>query len=74
MAEVLQQAGFGVDRQGDLVTAWLRRYPRGVSEEGLATLGALMGCARQLDMLMHDETSVRHFVDLFVSGDYAAFS
>ena len=74
LSEVLLRSGFGVDRRGDLVTAWLRRYPRGPSEEALATLGALMGCARQLDMLMHDESSVRHFVERFTAGDYAAFS
>ncbi len=74
LSDVLRRSGFGVDRRGDLVTAWLRRHPRGASEEGLATLGALMACARQLDMLTHDEASVRHFVERFVAGDYAAFS
>jgi hypothetical protein len=63
-----------VDRRGDLVTAWLRRYPRGPSEDGLATLGALMACARQLDMLMQDESTMRHFVESFIRGDYAAFT
>ncbi len=72
--EALRQAGFAVDRKGDLVTAWLRRYPARASEEGLATLGALMGCARQLDMLMRDEASVRHFAERFAAGDYAAFA
>ena len=74
LSDVLLRSGFGVDRRGDLVTAWLRRYPRGASEEGLATLGALMACARQLDMLVQDEASVRHFVERFTAGDYAAFS
>jgi pyruvate,water dikinase len=74
IAEVLHRSGFGVDSRGDLVTAWLRRYPRRVSEEGLSTLGALLGCARQLDMLISDEATVRHFVECFAAGDYAAFS
>ncbi len=73
LAEVLLRSGFGVDRRGDLVTAWLRRYPIGLSEEGLATLGALMACARQLDMLIRDEASARHFVERFLQGDYPAF-
>jgi hypothetical protein len=63
-----------VDRRSDLVTAWLRRYPRERSEEGLAMLGALMACARQLDMLMRDEAAVRDFVERFLQGDYAAFA
>lgn len=74
LSDVLQRSGFGVDRRGDLVTAWLRRHPREASEEGLATLGTLMACARQLDMLTHDEASVRHFVDRFLAGDMPAFS
>ncbi len=74
LAEVLLRSGFGADRRGDLVTAWLRRYPRGVSEEGLATLGALMACARQLDMLMDSEAAVQEFAGRFLAGDYAAFA
>jgi pyruvate,water dikinase len=74
LSEVLLRSGFGVDRRGDLVTAWLRRYPSGPSEEALATLGALMACARQLDMLMQDETLVRSFAEHFLKGDYAAFT
>jgi pyruvate,water dikinase len=74
LAEVLLHSAFGVDRRGDLVTAWLRRYPRGPSEEGLATLGTLMACARQLDMLIRDEEDVRHFVERFLQGDYPAFA
>jgi pyruvate,water dikinase len=74
LAEVLLRSGFGVDRRSDLVTAWLRRYPRERSEEGLTMLGALMACARQLDMLMRDEAAVRDFVERFLQGDYAAFA
>jgi len=48
--------------------------PRRPSEEGLATLGSLMGCARQLDMLMQDEAAMRRFVERFLQGDYAAFT
>jgi pyruvate,water dikinase len=73
LAEVLLGAGFAVDRRGDLVTAWLRRYPSPASEEGLATLGALMGCARQLDMLIADEAAIRHYAERFAAGDYGAF-
>lgn len=74
LAEVLRRSGFGVDRRGDLVTAWLRRFPRAVSEEGLTVLGALMGCARQLDMLVANEAAVSHFVERFLARDYAAFA
>ncbi len=74
LAEALQRSGFDVDRRSDLVTAWMRRYPCAASEEGLVTLGALMGCARQLDMLMDDEASVRRFVEHFLRREYGAFA
>ncbi len=73
LAEVLLRSGFGVDRRGDLVTAWLRRHPRPASEEGLALLGRLMACARQLDMLMEGEDSARRFAERFLQGDFDAF-
>ncbi|MGE5235574.1 MAG: PEP/pyruvate-binding domain-containing protein [Acidobacteriota bacterium] len=74
LAEVLMGSSFGVDRRGDLVTAWLRRYPAVASEAALETLGRLMACARQLDMLMTSEAAVRHFADRFRQGDFAAFA
>jgi pyruvate,water dikinase len=73
LKEVLLRSGFGVDRRGDLVTAWLRRYPRNPSEDGLTLLGQLMGCARQLDMLMDGEAAVKHYVERFLRRDYQAF-
>ena len=74
LAEVLLRSNFGVDRRGDLVTAWLHRHPQSASEEGLALLGRLMACARQLDMLMEGEQSVHDFVNRFLGGDYESFA
>ncbi len=73
LTAVLLRSGFGLDRRGDLVTAWLRRYPRTVSEEGLTLLGRLMGCARQFDMIIDGEAAVKHYVERFFHGDYQAF-
>ncbi len=74
LSQVLLSSRFSVDLRGDLVTAWLRGYPQQPSEAGLELLGKLMGCARQLDMLMENESSVRHYVDRFLAGDYPAFA
>ena len=71
---VLRERFFGVDRRGDLVTAWLRRYPQKDSEDALETLGRLMVCARQLDLLMTSESSIKVFAQNFLSGKYQAFS
>jgi pyruvate, water dikinase len=74
LSEVLLRSGFGVDRRGDLVTAWVRRFPAAQSLAALEVLGALMGCARQLDMMLRDEAESHRYVDAFLAGDYDAFS
>ena len=71
--EVLLRQNFNVDRRGDLITAWLRRYPQQTSEAKLTMLGKLMACARQLDMLLENQASVDHYVERFLTGDYKAF-
>ncbi len=74
LKEVLLSSKFSVDLRGDLVTAWLRGYPRQPSETALELLGKLMGCARQLDMLMENEKVMRHYIERFLAGDYQAFA
>jgi pyruvate,water dikinase len=74
LTEVLQRSSFGVDRRGDLVTSWLRGHSKDESEAALVLLGKLMGCARQLDMLMENEAAVTHFVERFFAEDYQAFA
>ena len=56
------------------MTAWLRRYPQDRSEGGLELLGKLMACARQLDMLMDSESTMSHFIERFLAGDYGVFA
>jgi pyruvate, water dikinase len=74
LRQVLLASRFNVDQRGDLVTAWLRGHPQPPSEAGLTLLGRLMGCARQLDMLMGTEAAVNHYVERFLAGDYQAFA
>jgi pyruvate,water dikinase len=74
LAEVLARAGFGVERRGDLVTARMQRYAGPDSERGLEVLGKLMGCARQLDMLLHSEAAVAKYVNHFLDGEYEEFA
>jgi pyruvate,water dikinase len=70
LQECLQHFGFSVDVRDDLVNAWLRRYPREVTEDRLDMLGRLMACSRQLDMFMADEASMRWYVAAFLGGNY----
>lgn len=71
---VLRRARFGVDRRGDLVAAWLRRYPQHDCEQALELIGRLMVCARQLDLLMRRDEDVDAFVTFFYNEEYRAFS
>lgn len=73
LSGVLLYAGFSVDRQEDLLTAWFRGYAREACEERLETLGKLMGCARQLDMLLDSKNAVAYFLEQFQAGNYEVF-
>ncbi|MBU0754431.1 MAG: pyruvate, water dikinase [Planctomycetes bacterium] len=74
LERVLRQLHFEVDCRRDVVTAWLRRYPRSECENLLATLGRLMVCARQLDMVLKSEQSVRTYATHFLEEKYGIFS
>ncbi len=73
LAAVLRHSWFVVDRSGDLVTGWLRGYPRRDSEEALTMLGRLIACSRQMDSFLVHDGSVDEWVDRFLAGDFAAF-
>jgi pyruvate,water dikinase len=73
LSETLRQSGFVVDRRGDLVTAWLRRYPRARCKEALEMLGRLLACSRQLDMLIANPKIAHDYAEKFLAGEYEAF-
>ena len=73
LAETLLRSRFAVDRRGDLVTAWFRRYPRARCEEALAVLGKLMACSRQLDMLIANTRIAHEYAERFLAGEYETF-
>jgi len=73
LSETLLRSRFAVDRRGDLITAWLRRYPRARCEEALEMLGRLLACSRQMDMLMGSAAVAHDYAERFLAGDYEAF-
>lgn len=73
IAEVLVQRDFEVDRRQDLLNARLRKLPRETTEARLEMLGSLIGCARQLDVVMNTETTVQACVDAFLTGHFEFF-
>ena len=70
LGKVLEELGFEVMIKEDLVKAEYRKYPQPMIEEKLGHLGRLMGCARQLDMTMSDETMVTWYARAFLEGNY----
>ncbi|MDL1970031.1 MAG: hypothetical protein LWW94_03460 [Candidatus Desulfofervidaceae bacterium] len=67
---ILKDFGFAVIREGDLINAWFKKYPRKITEEKLDMLGRLMGFTRQIDMLMENEEVCYVFADIFKKGAY----
>jgi pyruvate,water dikinase len=73
LERVLRESGFGVDRNGDLVTAWYRRYPQKDSENALGFLGRLIVCARQLDAMLKTDTAVKLYAEYFLKEQFDMF-
>jgi pyruvate,water dikinase len=71
---VLPQLGFGLDRKGDTVTAWMRCYDRKTSETALENVGRLMVCAREVAAVLGNDTDITRFSDHFLKGNYDIFS
>lgn len=73
LERTLRGSGFGVDRSGDLVTAWLRRYPQEDSEKALETLGRLIVCARELDVVLKNDAAIKLYADHFLNEQFQMF-
>ncbi|MFH0900442.1 MAG: PEP/pyruvate-binding domain-containing protein, partial [Pseudomonadota bacterium] len=71
---VLEKLGFAIQTKGDLVTARMQKFEREIIENTLRILGRLTLCARQLDMLMDDDSRVESFADSFLAGKYDCFA
>lgn len=73
IARVLKTRDFWVDQQGDLVNANYKKYSLEDTLAALTMLGRLMGCARQLDVVMESPAHVEYFANLFLNGRYDFF-
>jgi pyruvate,water dikinase len=74
LEQVLRATGFGVEQQGDMVTAWMRRYPKTDSEKALEVIGRLMVCARQLDAVLKHDSDIKRYAGYFLDEKYSIFS
>jgi len=73
VAEILAHCHFGVDQKEDLLHAWVKKLPRSTTEGLLSTIGRLIGCARQLDVVMDGEATLERCEEAFISADYGFF-
>ncbi len=67
---VLEKIGFEVIVQKDWVNARLLHGDRSCMEKNLDLIGRLMGCSRQRDMVMNDESIVSWHIEAFMQGNY----
>ncbi len=70
IAMVLEELGFTVTIQGDMVKSRFQKYPKESIEERLDQLGRLLQVTRQMDMLMVSDQSITQFKDDFMNGIY----
>ncbi len=67
---ILKALDFVVDVNGDRVDARFQKYECPLIEEKLDHIGRLLLFTRQMDMLMHSETSVEALAKNFLEGNY----
>ena len=70
IAAVLAAQEFQVEVTGDRVYARFLKYPQEIIEAKLEMVGRLLQFTRQMDMLMHTETSVEMVAKNFLAGNY----
>jgi len=73
VADVLSHYGFSVDQKEDLLNAWTKKLSSDETKELLKVVGRLIGCARQLDVVMDTDATLEQCIDAFLSGNYRFF-
>jgi hypothetical protein len=68
---VLEELGFEVAVQKDLVHSRFIGRDRTATETNLDLIGRLMGCSRQRDMVMNDESIVSWHIEAFLRQNYS---
>ncbi|MBU3989153.1 MAG: pyruvate, phosphate dikinase [Gammaproteobacteria bacterium] len=70
LGTVLEQLGFQVTLQGDLLEATFNRHDQESTRTGLDQLGRLLATSRLLDMTLSDQDSVDTLTEAFFEGEY----
>jgi len=67
---LLSELGFGVERNGDRVSAFLKKYPADQTSRILEEMGRLILFTRQMDMLMSGRNMVDWLARAFADKNY----
>lgn len=70
IVRIMGEMGFVVERTGDAVSAFLKKYEQEATLEHLKAIGRLILFTRQMDMLMHDRSMVDWLARAFSEGNY----
>jgi pyruvate,water dikinase len=70
IVRIMGEMGFMVERTGDAVSAFLKKYDQEATLEHLKAIGRLILFTRQMDMLMHDRRMVDWLARAFREGNY----
>jgi pyruvate,water dikinase len=73
VGEILAHYRFAIDQKEDLLHAWVRKLPKADLENLLMMTGRLIGCARQLDVVMDAEATLENCEEAFINGAYEFF-
>jgi pyruvate,water dikinase len=73
VGEILAHYHFVIDQNEDLLHAWVKKLPENLTEDLLTMVGRLIGCARQLDVVMDAEATLERCEKAFIDGEYEFF-
>ena len=71
LSAILEENSFKVESKGDLVVARVKKMGQEHMEAALVLLGQLIGFARQLDVLLKDDTAINTYFEQFMGQQSA---
>ena len=71
LIKVLEQLGFVITTNEDLLKASIYKYEQTIMEEKLDLLGRLMCFSRQLDMIMRNDNIINLYAEAFLNENYS---
>lgn len=73
VGDILAHFHFNIEQKEDLLNAWVKKLPQDSTRNLLTMVGRLIGCARQLDVVMDAEATLERCETAFINGEYEFF-